>query len=533
MNSVLDVESYLKSKVPSGHTIVRLSERLHPANQIKMCDIHPTKTYEACCEDCQVPVCISCIQEVHNKHAIGKIQELYDKQKNGTAEKLSKMKTMWKSEFTHRLLDFKKEENEIGTSHKIVRKSMKTQAENFISHINAIIEKSFNDSEEDERKQSEVISLQKMEVKKFEENIDDLIEKLESLMESNNPVDLILYRKENPNIFNKLKIPEKLDIVLPSFTAGQFNKSQNEQQFGKLTTDHGRLDSHLRKCDDTQQTSSANKTLSIKSILGFSVKISEAKTEKENLLYVTCRGDRSAFISGDGPGILLIDRSGTELDSICTDSKPWGLGVMQDGSLIYSDGSDKVIYRVSLNKEKTKLINAEYGPRGLCCIRSGDFLVCMGLFNAARMVKYSKTGTKIQEFETDKTGERLFIHPRFICENVNEDICISDLNLMNNNVVVLNKSGYLRFRYDGNATGTLKEGFQPHGVATDSLGHILIADNANNAVHLISQDGNFLSYILTEDDGISLPHGISVDTHDNLWLVEEENACVKVYQYLL
>ncbi|XP_061195397.1 E3 ubiquitin-protein ligase TRIM71-like [Saccostrea echinata] len=529
---------HLKSKVPSGHNIIRLSERFHPTNQVKICEVHLSKAYEACCEDCLVPVCITCIQEEHNKHAIGKLQELYEKQKAGTAEKLSKMKTLWKSEFTQRLLDFKEEENQMKTSHKIVRKNMKKQAEDFIGHISAIMNKCFHDSEEDERKQSEAISLQKMEAERFGKNIDLLIEKLESLIESNHPVDLILYRKKNPDIFNELKLPEKFDIVMPSFTAGHFNKSLNEQQFGKYTANHDSHDSHLKLCDDSlqnkQPTSSASKTLSIKTILGFSVKIGEAKTKKENLLYATCLDDRSAYISGEGPGILLIDRSGTELDNVSTDSKPWGLGVMQDGSLIYTDGSDKAIYSFSLSKEKTKLITTEHGPRGLCCIRSGDILVCMGLFNAARVVKYSKSGKKIQEFQTDQNGERLFIHPRFICENVNDDFCISDLNFMNNNVVVLNKSGNLRFRYDGNVVfKTLKEEFQPSGVATDSLGHILIADNANKAVHLISQDGNFLSYILTEDDGISRPWGISVDTSDNLWLVEEENTCVKVYQYLL
>ncbi|XP_062572074.1 tripartite motif-containing protein 3-like [Saccostrea cucullata] len=209
---------------------------------------------------------------------------------------------------------------------------------------------------------------------------------------------------------------------------------------------------------------------------------------------LTSRDDRSTYISGDGPGIQLIDRSGTELDNISTDTEPSGLAVMKDGSLIYSDHNNKVIYRVSLNKQKTRLINTESGPRGLCCTRSGDILVCMRVFsfNTGKVVKYSKTGTKIQEFQTDQNGKRLFIDPCFVCENVNEDICVTDWSI-NSKVVELSKSGNPRFRYDGKVHGrTLKDRFGPYGVATDSLSHILIADNANNAVHLISQDGDFL-----------------------------------------
>ncbi|XP_062580081.1 uncharacterized protein LOC134242077 [Saccostrea cucullata] len=288
---------------------------------------------------------------------------------------------------------------------------------------------------------------------------------------------------------------------------------------------------------------------------------------------------------------------------------------MKDGSLIYSDHNNKVIYRVSLNKQKTKLINTEYDPFGLCCTRSGDILVCMGemFLDTARVVKYSSSGRKIQEFQIDQNFEALFLDPRFVCENINEDICISDCNTFGNSkVVVLNTAGNLRFTYDGKAeAGALKYFFQPFDVTTDSLGYaamirlfsgfagedgadllrtsshtsprspqygvfleskkktgsdagvaqdfccrhllvhhetpssdcqcttnliiaayILIADKANDAVHLISQDGIFLSLILTEYDGISLPFGISVDTSDNLWLVEQEKACIKLYQYL-
>ncbi|XP_062575525.1 tripartite motif-containing protein 2-like [Saccostrea cucullata] len=152
---------------------------------------------------------------------------------------------------------------------------------------------------------------------------------------------------------------------------------------------------------------------------------------------------------------------------------------MLDRSLIYSEYDNKVIYKVALNKQKTEIISTEHNPGGLCCTKSGDILVCMGYRGTARV------------------------------------------------------SGNLHFTYDGHVIASiLKDRFQPSGVATDSLGHILIADRANNAVHLISQDGDFLSYILTENDGISRPYGISVDRHDNLWLVEQEKACVKVYRYL-
>ncbi|XP_062595035.1 E3 ubiquitin-protein ligase TRIM71-like [Saccostrea cucullata] len=497
-----------------------------------MCEVHSSKVYEACCKDCQVPVCITCIKEVHGEHAIGEIQDLYEKQKAETAEELSKMKTRLKSEIIQRIKDFKKGENEIKSAHENVREKMKKQAQDLIDHIRVILKEALQESEKDERKNREEISQHKAEAERFEQNLDRLIEKFETLTESSHPAELILFRKQNPDIFKQLKLPSKLDIVMPFFTVGQINKSQNKHQFGKFMA--GKVH-YVKSLDENSQhilpSLSARGSTSNKRVLGRSVKISKKKTQMKKLFHVSCRDDRSAYISGDGPGIQLIDRSGTELDNISTETEPSGLAVMQDGSLIYSDSYNKVIYKVSPNKQKTKLINAEYGPRGLCCTRSGDILVCMGFLYTARVVKYSSSGRKIQEFQTDQNGEGLFIRPSLVCENVNEDICVTDWELCK--VVVLNKGGYLKFKYEGNVPSRmLKATFNPHGVATDSLGHILIADNANNAIHLISKDGDFLSYILTEDDGISQPYGISVDMSDNLCLVEQDKARVKVYQYL-
>ncbi|XP_062572075.1 E3 ubiquitin-protein ligase TRIM71-like [Saccostrea cucullata] len=522
---------HLKSKVASGHNIVRLSERLHPTNQIKMCEVHSSKAYEACCEDCQVPVCITCIQEVHGKHAIGKIQDLFEKQKTKTENELSKMKTQYKSKIIQRIKDFKNGESEIKTSHKDIRQTMKKQAQDFIDHIRAILKESLDESSKNETEKLIEISQYTAEAERFEQNLDQLIEKFETLTESSHPADLILYRKRNHDIFKRLKFPEKINLTMPSFKIGQLSKSQNEHQFGKFTSGHI---SSLKSSDGSLQvkdlSGSASVKPSTKKELRRSVKLSVIKTQIRELYHVSCRDERSAYISGDGLGIQLKDKSGTELDNISTDGQPFGLAVMQDGSLIYSDYDNKVIYRVSPNKQTTTLINTEDSPSGLCCTRLGDILVCMCLFNTAKVVKYSSSGRKIQEFETDQNRRRLFFYPTFVCDNINEDICVSDWS-MNKNVVVLTKSGNLRFKYDGKVqAGRFK--FDPYGLATDSLGHILIANNANNAIHLISQDGDFLSCILTENDGIALPHGISVDTHDNLWLVEYKNACVKVYQHL-
>lgn len=76
------------------------------------------------------------------------------------------------------------------------------------------------------------------------------------------------------------------------------------------------------------------------------------------------------------------------------------------------------------------------------------------------------------------------------------------------------------------------DNFDLFGLATDSLGHILISNPTDHVVHLISQGGDFIAFILTKDDGITCPWGIGVDQSVSLWLTEREMARVKLYQYL-
>ncbi|XP_061195238.1 uncharacterized protein LOC133203476 [Saccostrea echinata] len=191
-------------------------------------------------------------------------------------------------------------------------------------------------------------------------------------------------------------------------------------QFGKFTTDHVR---YKKSSNDSLQSAQSDNKICTKKVFERSVKIRELKKKKENLFHVSCLDVKSAYISGDGPGILFIDRK--------------------------------------------NFIDTEFGPGGLCCTRSGDILACMGFRKIARVVKYSSSGEKIREFQKDQNGERLFIHPRFICENANSDLCISDCG-RNSKVVVLSKCGILRFKYDGKVgTKTLKEDIKPCGVATD------------------------------------------------------------------
>ena len=153
-----------------------------------------------------------------------------------------------------------------------------------------------------------------------------------------------------------------------------------------------------------------------------------------------------------------------------------------------------------------------------------DILVGMYKGTEAKVTRYSKAGKEIQNIQRDNQGQELYEYPHYITENINGDICTSDWN--KRAVVVVNKSGQHRFSYKGQGSE-----FQPRGFCTDVLGHILVCDGISNTVHLLDQDGGFLSIILSPQEGIYCPRGMCVDDENNLYMGELNNT-VTVYKYL-
>ena len=87
--------------------------------------------------------------------------------------------------------------------------------------------------------------------------------------------------------------------------------------------------------------------------------------------------------------------------------------------------------------------------------------------------------------------------------------------------MVVNKSGQHSFSYTGQGSV-----FRPCGICTDILGHIVVCDDVSNTVHLLDQDGRFLSLILSQQPDLKYPRGVCVDDENNLYV--GQRFCNKV-----
>ena len=76
----------------------------------------------------------------------------------------------------------------------------------------------------------------------------------------------------------------------------------------------------------------------------------------------------------------------------------------------------------------------------------------------------------------------MYVHPHYITENINGDICTSDIG--KHAVVVVDGLGNYRFSYEGH-----ERNFSPYGICTDTNGRILVCDY-KEVVHRLDQDGH-------------------------------------------
>ncbi|XP_062575717.1 uncharacterized protein LOC134237605 [Saccostrea cucullata] len=247
---------------------------------------------------------------------------------------------------------------------------------------------------------------------------------------------------------------------------------------------------------------------------------------------VTCLNDEEIWTSGDENTMKLCSISqGSLLKAIKTKSRnePADIAVTKSGDLVYTDTDDRTVNIVKNEKIEAVIRLQNWRPKGVCSTSSGDLLVILMSNNKkqSKVVHYHGFIEK-QTIQFDDKGKTLFSDStNFITENRNLDICVSDSGVTA--VVVVNQAGKLRFRYTGHTPAPKKKSFSPRGITTDSQSHILTADDNNECIHIIDQDGQFLRYIDCELDA---PWGLCSDTNDNLFVVQKYISQVKKIKYL-
>ncbi|XP_062579569.1 uncharacterized protein LOC134241543 [Saccostrea cucullata] len=326
-------------------------------------------------------------------------------------------------------------------------------------------------------------------------DIKEEINSVETAIDTND-LSKLFSTASNVQIYRNL--PDKIISFLPKFISEKIQGEELSKLFGSLSQSPLTSDKHGYSMKTTQKSPEAGSSLPVKQVLDEPETLTTIDTGYRKLFNVACLSDEEFWsCGGDSTMKLYSVNQGSLLKSIRTKSgyTPSNIAVTKSGDLVYTDVSTVNIVKNEKIEEVIRLKN--WRPLGVCSTSSGDLLVIM------RSDDYN--------------------------ENRNLDICMP--NCEARAVLVVNQAGKLRFRYTGHSPAPKNQPFYPQGITTDSQSHILTADPSNDCVHIIDQDGQFLCYI---NCGLSDPHGLCIDTNDNLFVAQSEmlNKQVKKIKYL-
>ena len=191
--------------------------------------------------------------------------------------------------------------------------------------------------------------------------------------------------------------------------------------------------------------------------------------------------------------------------------------------LIYVD-KDYNINQLSKMKTSTliKTEESNWRPMSVYCSPSGDLLVGMTKIASTnrigKVTRYSSTGQTSQTIPADDIKDVWFKIPKYVTENNNGDIVVSDFW---RGVVVIERGGELRFFFEGSNSK-----LRPYGICTDELSNILVCDSETNTVQIIDKDGQFLAYLLT----LKSPRSLSYDVKNHsLWVGSFKSVSMYIY----
>lgn len=247
--------------------------------------------------------------------------------------------------------------------------------------------------------------------------------------------------------------------------------------------------------------------------------------------------DRVWVTDDDNNNLILIDTTtGNKLRSINDTLREtaYGFHTVNGYSNVYIDEHENVVisnqfFDREIILSKTYGLHSDFTPTCVYWPRFSKELL-IGLHS-----RDTNTGMIIRlidsffvDFFPERKSELIrCVFPRFITENTNGDVVISDRGA----VMVTERNGGLRFLYTGPSP---KPGLDPGGICTDALSNILVCDGITKTIHMIDRDGVFLSYLLTrKSPGIcNRPVSLTYDFNNHLLLVGSGDNTLSVYRYV-
>lgn len=481
------------------------------------CKLHEKHSCEMLCKDCEVYVCSKCmLYDIHGRHKFLDVQDAFKSKAAILMNDTFYLKEKIRPAYKKIVMEMEDQMHTVAQQYEKFSQATTEYGEVWHEIVNQCTNQL---KEKLEKYKEQHLNVLKKEMEKIQQVLSHINHNIEENNEILNSGDVAKSLSYKSALKQFDKMPPKITGTLSKFQLMKIDKEKFYEQFGCLgEITFGKEE---RGC-----------ILSLKAEISPSherPKVSAVfNTGHPKLRSIAYFSEKEIWTCGRSSELKCFDVKGQLKECLRTKSKepPNDITVTKYGQLIYCDNRGTVNFlKNGQFEEVIKLI--DWTPKNLCLTSSDDLLIMMYShdFTHTRVVRYANF-KEVQTIQFDHNKKPLYsenVSTKYICENRNRDICVSDSRL--GSVVVVNKAGKLRFKYCGNSSSDTEKPFIPFGICVNSYYHILIADCNNNSIHIIDHDGKFLCKI--DNCGLENPCGICLDKNEHLLIAEQYSGNVK------
>lgn len=515
---------------PNKHKLVKFQDR-NTTLVLPTCPIHSSecKNY---CQECDNAVCPSCIpSDSHKKHTFLNISEVFEKRK----EKInSDTKELDEIVFTSYTTIVQREESEaakLEEDYKSLKQSIENQRTKWHDEIDKIVNMLQDETDRMGETQLKALKKHLQKVQNLRIEIQEAIKSNKDILHSPNVTETLSYKSRNSAL---KRLPEKLELSTPKFISQPINKDLIAEMFGVVLGFS--ISEHTEGYErNTQTIREHQKNFMLKPEILSVLETGEIKCPDK----IAFQSNGKLWIAGNEGSLKLFQcdtlqpktgatSSGLKLKHVNLNKGPTDIAVTRTGDLIYGIKLENTVFIFKKDKAEVLINLHDWKLLSLCITAFGELLVCMTDVRKyrCRVVRFNQDLEIRQIIQYDHRGKSLYTSgmlSKCIEENKNGDICLADCDAAG--VIVTDRAGQLRFRYDGKTSFQNNAPFRPVGIATDSKAHILVSDSLK--IHIIKENGRFLRFL---DIVCSNPLRLALDEDDNLYIADTHGN-VKVVQY--
>ena len=196
-------------------------------------------------------------------------------------------------------------------------------------------------------------------------------------------------------------------------------------------------------------------------------------------------------------------------------SNPSGMTALQtiQKTVIVSDHDEKNLHVLTLRDsegtvvlQEHKIWKLRFRPADVTTFK-GNKLAILGMETGMVHVM-TEDGEYLNKVSLAISPSENRLYSAFISKSL---IVSANCNYMKSVVIWADKTGKIIRSYGGK-----KQGHEPLNKATqvieDNEGRFIVADEGNDRLHLVSEDGKFLQFLLQKSDGLKFPRRLHLDT---------------------